>query len=881
MRDAKLLLRYALPSIGALAVVAAACSVGSDSNTAQQRVPAPTNKADMFPFVLPWDDAKKGTVTDMSSLNEKPAGSNGWIVARNGNFVYETSGKRVRMFGTNIGSRAAFPSKEDADKIAARLAKLGVNVIRFHHLNNGWDPEGSIWKKGRTFIEMDPAMLDRLDYFVAALKRNGIYSNINLQTARTYLPEMGFPESVREVPNFQKKLDKFNRKMIQMQKDYTKELLDRVNPYTKLKYRDDPAIAFIEINNENSLNGWPGEMPGTGITAWPEPFKSEFVGAWNQWLVKKYKTDESLSRAWPTVDTRKGASLISSANSWTHEQREADASFSEQPGTGSGAKANTFTAEVRNNPGPDWHVQVHVPGLTLKEGTEYTVSFRAKAEKPASVNVDSRLAKEDWRNLGLGASISLSPEFRQFHLTFKASNNPEPGQARIGFVLGAVRTKVTISDLELREGGFGMGLQPGESAVKGTVPLPSADVSQRYRDYVEFLVETETAFSEEMLAFLRNDLGFRKANIIDSQIAWGGLTAVKREAKMDFADNHAYWNHPTFLGSDWDPVNYRVDRRAMVNEMGKTDGELGGLAATRIFGKPYTVSEYNHPAPSDYQSEMMPLYSTFGAFQDWDILYTFAWDDTGTGVKNDMYENYFDMSRNPAKSAFFPATAAIFRNFGLEAGTARTALNLPATPWDAGFFHWQAWSKVGGRPNTLENVIGLQKGTGNAPTVAKTGNAKSPFLVTDGNGGQIFTADGPKVKAVVGFVGSGVINLSGFRAIFGKFEGEFAAMTVTAMDDQPLSKSGKILLTLVGRVENQDMGWNEARDSVSDKWGRGPVMAQFVPVTVSLATDRQRKAYALNPDGTRRIALPTTYSGGQTRFEVTKETKSLWIEIAP
>jgi hypothetical protein len=162
-----------------------------------------------------------------------------------------------------------------------------------------------------------------------------------------------------------------------------------------------------------------------------------------------------------------------------------------------------------------------------------------------------------------------------------------------------------------------------------------------------------------MRSYLRDTLGFKKANIIDTQVSWGGLTSIIREKESEFADNHEYWNHPTFLGGSWDPKNYRVDRRALVNDPGW--GTLGSLSKWRIVGKPYSVSEYNHPAPSDFQCEMMPLYGSLAAMQDWDIIYTFSYEGTGSREKNDMYDGYFDFGRNPAKMAFFSTMALLFR----------------------------------------------------------------------------------------------------------------------------------------------------------------------------------------------------------------------------
>ena len=50
--------------------------------------------------------------------------------------------ERIRFFGVNLCYAANFPRKENADKIAARLAKFGVNAIRFHHLDQMPFPSG-------------------------------------------------------------------------------------------------------------------------------------------------------------------------------------------------------------------------------------------------------------------------------------------------------------------------------------------------------------------------------------------------------------------------------------------------------------------------------------------------------------------------------------------------------------------------------------------------------------------------------------------------------------------------------------------------------------------------------------------------------------------
>ena len=123
-----------------------------------------------------------------------------------------------------------------------------------------WRPRG-IWKAGTPKKnEFDPGQLDRLDYFIAALKRHGIYANINLHISRNYWEGEDFPDGLasnrerqEKLPNYGKGLDKINDQMIRMQRDYARALLTHVNPYTGTNYAKEPCVAIVEINNENSL----------------------------------------------------------------------------------------------------------------------------------------------------------------------------------------------------------------------------------------------------------------------------------------------------------------------------------------------------------------------------------------------------------------------------------------------------------------------------------------------------------------------------------------------------------------------------------------------------------------------------------------------------
>src|SRR3569623_715220 len=82
----------------------------------------PVSASELFPFVLPWDDASPG-ITNFSNLLEKPAGAHGFVTARDGHLF--AGDKRFRVFGVNLAFGANFPTHEDAEKVVARMACFG------------------------------------------------------------------------------------------------------------------------------------------------------------------------------------------------------------------------------------------------------------------------------------------------------------------------------------------------------------------------------------------------------------------------------------------------------------------------------------------------------------------------------------------------------------------------------------------------------------------------------------------------------------------------------------------------------------------------------------------------------------------------------------
>ena len=102
----------------------------------------------------------------------------------------------------------------------------------------------------------------------------------------------------------------------------------------------------------------------------------------------------------------------------------------------------------------------------------------------------------------------------------------------------------------------------------------------------------------EMRRYLKDDLGVKCP--ITGTIGLGPL-GTESQSHMDFVDAHAYWDHPQFPHRPMGRLGLDREERAHGGQPRRAT--LWGLAATRVAGKPFTVTEYNHAAPNEWQAE--------------------------------------------------------------------------------------------------------------------------------------------------------------------------------------------------------------------------------------------------------------------------------------
>lgn len=839
--------------------------------------------ADMVPFVIPGEQGPESVL----AVHNEPVGTER-ITVNGDHFVLD--GERIKIWGVNITFGALVPSYEDASTGAERLAAAGINSVRFHHLDHSNYPWG-IWDADNptTFA---PEALDRLDYFINELAQRGIYINMNLHVGRKHSDYLGLPDPTTE---YDKMVGIFTPQLIAAQKDYAQNLLGHYNPYRGMTYAEDPAIAFVEITNEDSLFMW---SAADTLPNLPGYYADILQQQYNNWLAEEYIDTNGLAAVWNAEVEPIGENVLTSfVDHFTDPNVPAeDKWFLEQ---NQGATAN-FTldtyqsqtcAKLETTTPTDqwWHLQLKQPNLDIVEGQYYTLSFEAVAEQSRSIIANVGLNHSPWGFLGLYQTVSLSTTWQSYEFGFTATGSDDNG--RVVFSFGRLDDTIFyLRNPQLRTGGQD-GLLSDEFIETGTVRVYiDKPVKQRTVDRMRFFTDTEKSYFDDMYSYIKNDVNC--GALVTGTIVFGPL-GLWAQSDMDYIDAHAYWQHPVFPTWPWHPVDWYINQKPMTDYI--DEATLFALAGKRLgksagyAGKPFTVSEYNHSAPLDTQASCIPMLTSFAAAQDWDGLWIFNYISENNQWNSNYYYRWFNFIHNPAKWGFFRAAKSIFLDDGIGpvgnsySYVGLTEPNAPLPPlvdlhlkYDRDMFGVLS-EKADISPEDLLNsrVVNSLYETGTIQSANEPSQTMLDWQI-GGDGEGIYTAVGDSAGVYVGHSDKFSAATGGQIVVT---EPDYIAMTITRLDcgnpSAELPKGAYALITTVGRCENTNMIFTQDRTSVGDDWGEAPVLIEPVSAEITLPYKGVR-CYALDPNGIIKSSVTTRIENNQTVIELSSSYETMW-----
>jgi hypothetical protein len=206
------------------------------------------------------DRFDSAALLDLRSLNEKVAGQSGFVrVDDQGGFL-RGDGLPIRFWAVNTGLAFREPvirgpllgkHEEDLAHHARFLAKRGVNMVRLHRQISPdleTHPDAAI-------TDIDEAERDAIWRTVAAMRQQGIYTVLSPYwgVPMKFSPKWNLPgrpgQSALGLLFFDPQLEAAYRQWL-------RQLLTETNPHTGLPLARDPALAILQLQNEDSLLFW-------------------------------------------------------------------------------------------------------------------------------------------------------------------------------------------------------------------------------------------------------------------------------------------------------------------------------------------------------------------------------------------------------------------------------------------------------------------------------------------------------------------------------------------------------------------------------------------------------------------------------------------------
>lgn len=435
---------------------------------------------------------------------------------------------------------------------------------------------------------------------------------------------------------------------------------------------------------------------------------------------------------------------------------------------------------------------------------------------------------------------------------------------------------------------------------------PAGDKEADGALFNRFLVETRARADRQAHAFLRS-LGVR-ALLTGSNYQDREAQAYLRE-NYDAVDDHNYWNHPAFLGRKWNlPIQ--------ANPNSVLAGSVWHPRETmpsRVFGKPFLVTESNFVWPNAHRAEGGIVVSAYAGLQDWDAVFTFDYAEQAAAVLAPAAPSQagfvFSLATDPVGLLADRAAALMFRRGDIRpaprafcyVASQKEAFSGPA--WDPPKFP-AAFSWLGLRArigNLTAESPGLASAAKAAGVVAFVGPASVPGIPSlpaddkdlagtltrrgllpapaspglhASETGQIELCTDGWAKTTSGasecFVLPPNRELAGPRVTVRNGPVP-ASLYVVSLDGSPLDRSPRLLLLYLTDSVPSGTQFADNTHRILEAFGTLPHLVRRGSASVSLRVTEPGAGWRLFPlaaDGRRGASLPCASSANGLAFEV-------------
>jgi hypothetical protein len=864
------------------------------------------NFSNGFNFYLPPKDT--GSTRFIPQFPRVPLTDQDFVsIDQDGHF--SVRGKPIRFFGVALGGSSLFPPNADQWFIVGRIRKMGFNLVRLGSLDNPWegpwDYPISLFPYQSTTRQINPVTLDIVENLISELKNNGIHVDIPLYMSREFNKNGldGVPDADSlQYPSFGNGMSFFDPLVLALNKEYARQLLTHVNPYTGKSLANDPVISTIEIINEKSLyrNWCDGQLKhfsaGGALTY---RHTKMLDSLWVSFLKAKYNSTSALKNAWSQGTVSPGDLVVNgsfendpSMNGWALDvYAPTNASVGRDPVEKSSglysAKVVVSQADVA-----DWKVQLAQTGLSLIKDAPYVVSFKAKSDNSRSVNA-GLLREVGGKQTGYGGTtVLLTQEWKTYSFSIRSSESADG--VRLYFVVGGQAGTYWFDDISINTGVAGLLSDESlETPFVRRIDYTECTffTEQRVKDMSSFYIKLQDDYYAQMHSFLKDTLHV-KVPIVGTNINIGPADMVV-QSKLDYVDNHSYWDDRQFTSAS-QTTDWYITNTPMVNSEG--GGTIGqSMCAVPAKGKPYMISEYNHTFPNRYLSEEMLFIIAYSSFHDVGGFMFHCYrgysENNGYGDhwENDRIFDFFNIHRNSALMALMPSCALAYRTGMIS--KARQTLLIDYAPddylllprnnfgrwWETVFMDKKLALTYAVRTNSFTSSVPFNASSlPPLPTNPYVTDTKEITWNTDG----LLSVASNKFVGATGFLNNFINQSIGPLTI--KSASGFGTFTWISLTSDSLQRTLRSLLTISTRAQNTGMIW-DGTTTVHDHWGTSPTTIEPLVLSLQLSIQADSiRIYPLDTIGRETRGFATYLPSPANTFTINIDqsvSRSMWFGI--
>ncbi len=199
--------------------------------------------------------------------------------------------------------------------------------------------------------------------------------------------------------------------------------------------------------------------------------------------------------------------------------------------------------------------------------------------------------------------------------------------------------------------------------------LPEQGLPRRIYDYAQFLIDADQSYLHLIAKTVRAEVG-ESVPLTGTQMYFGGIANLDSQQSLDYIDEHFYVDHYDFPNQAWDSHDWRIRNHSVTHQGWASLLQRGWY---RHIAKPFVLSEFNQAFPNAHAAEIMPVMSVIASAQDWDGLFFYHYIDGDSWLSS---PSGFSLSGHVGQLAGVGMAASLFRQQALPANPGLLSLPL-------------------------------------------------------------------------------------------------------------------------------------------------------------------------------------------------------------